>query len=145
VGSVPLVAGPQARALVWSRLCSFGRRGLIHFDGWPIGKGVVMFSPLYLWLVSAHTLWWRAERQGRCSGLVSVRWSAWAQSCGSGPIGKGVGMVSRLFLCSAWAQSQCWQADSQPLLDQVPRRRNTRVRVASFYIPTTSRHRLPLF
>jgi hypothetical protein len=42
VGSVTVLAGRESRAFVWSRLCSFGRRGLGHCGGGPIGKGGVL-------------------------------------------------------------------------------------------------------
>jgi hypothetical protein len=70
--SVTVVGGLWARALVWSRLCSFGRRGLVHCGGCPIGKGVGLVSPLFLWSAWAKAMWRPADKQGRWSGLTSV-------------------------------------------------------------------------
>ena len=47
-------------------------RVLSHNGGWPIGKGDFLFYPLFLWSALAQLLWWRADRQGRWSGLASV-------------------------------------------------------------------------
>jgi hypothetical protein len=96
VGSVTVVAGRYASALAWSRLCSFGRRGIKHCVYGPIGKGVVLASPLFLWWAWVQTLGagrkakylvslchfsfgrrglrhcgGRPEMQGRWSGLAS--------------------------------------------------------------------------
>jgi hypothetical protein len=38
-----------ARAFVWSRLCSFGLRGLSQSGGEPIVKRVGLVSPPFLW------------------------------------------------------------------------------------------------
>jgi hypothetical protein len=72
VGLVTVVAGRQARALVWFRLYFFRRRGLSHCGGGPIGKGVDLVSPLYLWSAWDQSLLWRADRQIRWSRLASV-------------------------------------------------------------------------
>jgi hypothetical protein len=58
--------------LVWSRLCSFFRRGLSSCGGGPISKGVGLILPLFFWSAWARSLWWRADRQGRWSGLAYV-------------------------------------------------------------------------
>jgi hypothetical protein len=72
VGSVTVVAGRYARTLFLYRLCSFGRPGLSYCDGGPIGMGVGLVSPLFLWSAWAQALWWRSDRKGRWSGLDSV-------------------------------------------------------------------------
>jgi hypothetical protein len=50
--------------------------------GEPIGKGVGLVSPLFVWLAWGQLLWWRADMQGRWSGPLSplFPWSVWAQS-----------------------------------------------------------------
>jgi hypothetical protein len=134
-----VVAGREESALVWSRLFYFGLRGLSHCGGWPIGKGFVLVSPMFLWSAWAHSLWWRADWQGRWSGRASVPllvvgsvnvegvrltmalvWSRLCSidrrrlsHCGVGSIGNGVGRVLPLVLRSAWAQSLWWRADRQ--------------------------------
>jgi hypothetical protein len=72
VGSLNVLEGRYAKALVWSRLCSFGRRGLSHCGGELIGNGLVHVSPLFLWSAWAQSLWWRADQQGRWYDLASV-------------------------------------------------------------------------
>jgi hypothetical protein len=100
-------------ALVWFRLCSFDRRGLSQC--WRAdcqGRWSGLASvPLVEW---AQSLWWRADRK---SALV---WSSLCSfgrlglsHCGGGPIGKGVVLVSRLFHWYAWAQPLWWLADRQ--------------------------------
>ena len=42
--------------MFWSRLCSFGRRGLSQCGGGPIGKGVFLASPLFLWAAWAQSM-----------------------------------------------------------------------------------------
>jgi hypothetical protein len=53
-------------------LCLSGRRGLSQCGGDPIGKGVGLVSPLFLCWACSHSIWWRADRGGRWSGLASV-------------------------------------------------------------------------
>ena len=72
VDSVTLIPDPYARALVWARLCTLGRRGLSHCGGGPIDKGVGLVSPLFHWSASAQLLLCRADRQERMSGRTSV-------------------------------------------------------------------------
>jgi hypothetical protein len=126
-------------AFFWSRLCSFGRRVLIHCGGGSKGKGLDQVSALFLWSAWSQSLRWRLDRQGRWSGHASVLLvgvgsvtkvvsrQAKALFCsrlcifgrlgfihsGDGPIGKDVGLVSPLFLWSAWAQTMWWLADRQ--------------------------------
>jgi hypothetical protein len=71
VGSLNVVDGRYAKALVWSRLCSFGRRGLRHCVCGKISTGVGLVSPLFFWSSWAQSLRWRADRQWACSRLAS--------------------------------------------------------------------------
>jgi hypothetical protein len=96
VGSVTVVAGRQTRALVWSHVSSFGRSGISHCGGGPIGKGFVLVLPLFLWSAYHQSLWKRADRQGR--GLISPLslWSAWCQLllCRADMQGRSSGLAS---------------------------------------------------
>jgi hypothetical protein len=129
VGSPSVAAGRKAWSLVRSSLCSLGRRGLSHYGGGPMGNGIGLVSPLFLWSAWAQSLWWRAEMLRRCSVLTSVpsvgegsvtvvagrnatalvisRVCSFCgrglSNCGGEPIGKGFGLVTPLFLWSAWA------------------------------------------
>jgi hypothetical protein len=58
--------------MIWSLLCSIGQRVVGHCGGGPKGKVLGLVSPLFLWSEWAHSLWWRAEKQGRWSGLASI-------------------------------------------------------------------------
>ena len=47
-------------------------RVLSHYGGGPIVKRNFLFYPMFLWSALGQLLWWRADRQGRWSGLASV-------------------------------------------------------------------------
>ena len=47
--SVGVVAGRYAMALVSTQLSSFGRSGFSDCFGWPVGKGLGLVSPLFIW------------------------------------------------------------------------------------------------
>jgi hypothetical protein len=57
--------------LVWSRLCSFGRRRLSHCGSGPIGKDDCLVLSGFLRPACVQSLWWRADRQGRWFELAS--------------------------------------------------------------------------
>jgi hypothetical protein len=72
VGSDSNFGGGHVRRGRFSGLCSYCRRSFSHCGGGLIDNGVGHVSPQFLWSWWSQSLWWRADRQGLCSGLASV-------------------------------------------------------------------------